>query len=140
MYGPNGIALRVLSLPSTAVSVALIMSSPSMASKQAEIEATAASPTTTTTTKTTAKCVPSIEPTINWWQDRGLRSLNLRLLAVFLSPLMIGYDGTLIGSLLTMPHCKYLSVWLPEKKKQQSEADAIFRVSRCDMKIPLRIL
>lgn len=39
-----------------------------------------------------------------WWQDAGLRSLNLRLLAVFISPLMIGYDGTLIGSLLTMPH------------------------------------
>ncbi|KAK6213255.1 hexose transporter [Colletotrichum tabaci] len=39
-----------------------------------------------------------------WWKDRGLRSLNLRLLAVFISPLMIGYDGTLIGSLLTMPH------------------------------------
>ncbi|KAH0438429.1 hypothetical protein CcaCcLH18_03416 [Colletotrichum camelliae] len=39
-----------------------------------------------------------------WWRDRGLRSLNLRLLAVFISPLMIGYDGTLIASLLTMPH------------------------------------
>lgn len=41
-----------------------------------------------------------------WWSDHGIRSLNLRLLAVFISPLMIGYDGTLIASLLTMPHCK----------------------------------
>ncbi|KAF9873149.1 hypothetical protein CkaCkLH20_09312 [Colletotrichum karsti] len=38
-----------------------------------------------------------------WWKDRGLRSLNMRLLAIFLTPLMIGYDGTLIGSLLSMP-------------------------------------
>ncbi|TDZ21874.1 hypothetical protein Cob_v004822 [Colletotrichum orbiculare MAFF 240422] len=38
-----------------------------------------------------------------WWKDPGLRQLNLRLLPVFISPLMIGYDGALIGGLLTIP-------------------------------------
>ncbi|KAK2765790.1 aflyb hxta hexose transporter [Colletotrichum kahawae] len=38
-----------------------------------------------------------------WWKDGGLRELNLRLLPSFLSPVMIGYDGALIGGLLTIP-------------------------------------
>ncbi|KAF3801004.1 Hexose transporter HXT10 [Colletotrichum gloeosporioides] len=38
-----------------------------------------------------------------WWKDSGLRELNVRLLPIFLSPVMIGYDGALIGGLLTIP-------------------------------------
>lgn len=44
-----------------------------------------------------------------WWRDRGIRELNLRLLPVFISPIMIGYDGALIGGLLTTPQCQFLS-------------------------------
>nr|XP_036587717.1 aflyb hxta hexose transporter [Colletotrichum truncatum]KAF6798659.1 aflyb hxta hexose transporter [Colletotrichum truncatum] len=43
----------------------------------------------------------------SWWKDKGLRELNLRLLAVFISPVMIGYDGALIGGLLTVPQCRH---------------------------------
>ncbi|KAL5613045.1 hypothetical protein FOVSG1_002108 [Fusarium oxysporum f. sp. vasinfectum] len=38
-----------------------------------------------------------------WWRDPGLRTLNFWLAVLFLSPFMIGFDGSLIGGLLAIP-------------------------------------
>ncbi|KAJ0133753.1 hypothetical protein HZ326_23185 [Fusarium oxysporum f. sp. albedinis] len=38
-----------------------------------------------------------------WWRDPGMRTLNFWLAVLFLSPFMIGFDGSLIGGLLAIP-------------------------------------
>jgi hypothetical protein len=35
-----------------------------------------------------------------------MRTLNFWLAVLFLSPFMIGFDGSLIGGLLAIPQCK----------------------------------
>ncbi|KAM5362690.1 hypothetical protein ACJA88_013886 [Fusarium oxysporum] len=39
-----------------------------------------------------------------WWRDPGQRTLNFWLAVLFLSPFMIGFDGSLIDVLLATPH------------------------------------
>lgn len=42
-----------------------------------------------------------------WWHDPGLRKLNLMFVIIFMSPLMIGFDGSLINGLLAIPQCMF---------------------------------
>lgn len=58
---------------------------------------------------------PDMSQTLSWWKQPMLRRLYLMMPFLFLGSTTLGYDGSLLNGLQTMPSwqdCAFLPKWL----------------------------